>query len=474
MECIFLAVERYDYYTIVLRSRLIPLLAQKYKVVVLTPDIDEVVSREREFFQHPNVIYHKTPIHYPRLWSRSDIIRRFCVRTYDHFVTTHESFYRYFYTRSERLSELVGRMCPKNIITPWFFTWIEYLVARPPRDFQALVALHRPQMMIVSTPGYRHLPLTDEQIIFAKRLGIPTVSIYSSFDNSYSMAKFLRQTDYICVWSQTMKREVEEVHRYLPDQIFVVGCLKFDHHFFNVSERRMRSREEFLKSKNLDPSKKTVVYCTTIPSFFKLSGKLMEVVVEMKQSGSLKGNPNLLVRIHPFDFGALYDRFRGRPGIHIERTGRLRCEECPGSKVEMYDQDLINQTETLLYADVVINFSSTTTLEACILDTPVVSIGWPERFKQVYRMEVSKALCDTGVESNAQSPEEFTQLINKFLEGYPELDREKRLRVTKDYITYDDGVTYQRTAEVISEILAREQKSSEDFELAKKLALLNK
>ncbi len=126
----------------------------------------------------------------------------------------------------------------------------------------------------------------------------------------------------------------------------------------------------------------------------------------------------------------------------------------------MDDQDLLNQTETFFHADVIINFSSTTTLEACIVDTPVVSIGWMERLRRTYLIEITKNLVAAGAERHARSPEELAELVNEFL-IHPERDREKRAAVVKDYMTFDDGMAYRRTAEALAEIM--ETLSRESF-----------
>lgn len=456
MEYIFLALERFDYYSIVLRGRLLPLLAQKYKIVVLTPDIDAKTAVQWGYYQHENITYQKRKVRYPKLWNRSDRLRRYCVRNYDHLFTTREHFYLFPHTRLERLYILLGKFCPKSVIHPWFFTRIEKLIARPSQEFSELIEKYHPRLMLVATPGYRNLPFTAEHILFAKALAIPTVSIYSSFDNPYSMAKFFRPTDYIFVWNQKMKREVIEFHRYPPERVSVVGCMKFDHYFQDISEKKIKSREEFLRFKNLDPARKTIVYATTI-SRYKQNGPLMEMMVRLKREKRFDGDPNLLVRIHPHDPFGLYLPFQNVPGIHIEQAGvqRLPDDAPSGLKVEMEEKDLLNQTETFKYADVLINHNSTTTIEASIFDVPVVSLGFPERFRLVYKIEIAAQILATGAERNVHSPEEMTNAVNEYLHS-PEKDRACRADLVQKYIEFRDGLSYQRTAQAIESILLKQ------------------
>ncbi|TSC78294.1 MAG: hypothetical protein G01um101433_328 [Parcubacteria group bacterium Gr01-1014_33] len=455
MDCIFLALERFDYYSIVLRSKLLPLLAQKYKVVVLTPDIDAKTSREWDYYRRENVVYEKRAVQYPTLWNRSDRLRRYCVRNYDNLFTTHEHFYLFPHTRLERLYVLLGKLCPPQIINPWFFSWVEKRFARPSPEFSALVKNYRPRLMLVATPGYRNLPFTAEHILFAHALKIPTVSIYSSYDNPYSMAKFLRPTDYIFVWNQKMKREVIELHGYLPERVCVVGCLKFDHYFQDVTEKKIQSREEFLRSKNLNPSRKTIVYATTI-SRFKQNRPLMEMMVRFKKEGHFEGDPNILVRIHPHDPIEPYLPFCNIPGIHIEQAGvqRLPDASLAGLKVEMREEDLLNQTETFKYANVLINHNSTTTMEAAVFDVPVVSLGFPERFRLVYKIEIAAEILASGAERNVQSEQALIETVNEYLRS-PE--KANRTQLVHEYIEFRDGLSYQRTARAIEDVLLKER-----------------
>lgn len=458
MDTIFLILERFNQYSDILRGELIKALAEKWRVVVITPDIDEEAVVKYKYFKNENVVYQKMNVRYPRLWHVTErYIRRYFVRAFDNF-TTRYLYYQYPHTFLDRLLRDAGSLLPKRLLMPSFFTRLEMAIARPSREYRALVETHRPVLIAASTAGFGYMQLVIELVIFSKQLKLPLVAINASFDNTYTMPKFVRKTDYFCVAHDRMKREVEEFFFYAPQTIFVSGVLKFDHYFNDLAQRKVRSRREFLQSKNLDPEKKLIVYATPTPGTYKPRKEFMRELIRMKREHAFRGDPNILVRLHPFDEWNTYEEFIGIPGIHIERSGPYRGVDgkTAGPTVEMGQQDLVNQTETFMHADVLVNYASTTLVEACIFDTPVVSIAWPEKAGYAFQGEVSKAIFRHGAGRIAANPAELERHINAYLE-HPERDQENRKRLVDEYVFFTDGNSYQRIVDFMKVIIEKEK-----------------
>ncbi len=452
MQTIFLALGQYSHFSDVLRGKLIRRLAEQHRVVVLTPVIDEAVQKRDGYFSSPHVRYEKLGLSNPKHFAVFDkYLRVPLVRSFDHLVYM-RYFYRRDHSRVRKLLMAARRLLPRWLLTTDRITRWEVRRLEPSPVFQKLVREHDPVMLLTATPGFT--PFEAEMIIFAKRLGIPTLAVDINYDNPTSNAKLMRKTDALAVWNGRMQREARELHGYPDAKLPIVGCLRFDHYFTDWEDPRFRSREEFLRAKNLDPEKKTVVYIGPTPSNYPPRRELAQTLVAMKRDGALAGNPNLFIRVHPIDHFELYREFLDAPGVHIERSGRsVLPDAAGGQKVEMNEADLVNMTETLVHADVVVNFASTVIIEACLFDRPVINVAFPDWRRIAYEYEYNKGLVDTGAVPLAHDPGELSRLINRYLE-HPELERGERSRLAAEYAPFRDGKTWERTAEFVEKIIA--------------------
>jgi CDP-glycerol glycerophosphotransferase (TagB/SpsB family) len=109
---------------------------------------------------------------------------------------------------------------------------------------------------------------------------------------------------------------------------------------------------------------------------------------------------------------------------------------------------------TLFHADVLVNYGSTTTIEACIYDTPVVNIAYDSddlppilgSVHNIYRQEHYRRIVDTGGVRLARSPQELVDLVRSYLTD-PLQDQEGRHRIVREQAEPLDGQSARRTAE---------------------------
>lgn len=427
-----------------------PLLSERFRVVAITPVLDAAAAERDGFPIHPNIEYRKFALARPKFWAISDkYLRVPFVRSFDHLA-----YMRHFYRRPHWwVRHLLMRsrlLFPRWLFTTDRITRWEVALARPVDEFQELVHRYRPVLLITATPGFT--AFEAEQIIAAKRLGLKTAAININYDNLTSNGKMIRKTDFLAVWNAIMEQEALELHRYPRERIAVVGCLRFDHYFIDSASPAFPTREAFLRSKGLDPTRKTVVLAGPTPSNYPPRGELVETLMGMKRDGALRGDPNILIRIHPIDKLETYRDLPRMAGVAIERAGRQTLPDTAGGqKIEMGEEDLINLTATMKYADVVLNFASTVIMEAAIFDRPVINIGFPEYRRIVYEFEYNKGLLDTGAVRLARDPAELAAEINEYL-ARPERDRQARARLLDQYIPFRDGKTWERTAVFIERI----------------------
>jgi len=438
MKTVFVALAQHNHYSDVLRGKFLPALAEHFRVVVITPGIDVASVRRDGYFEHPNVTYERLPLAYPRFWNVMDkFIRVPLNREFDHLV-----YMRFFYQRPHwwprKVLMRMRVLFPRGLFSIDRIARFELAWIRPPGAFLKLVEEYHPSVLITATPGFK--PFEAEVIMSAKKLGLATFAIDINYDNLTSNGKMMRKTDFLAVWNERMKEEAKTLHRYRDDQLFVAGSLRFDHYFTDRVEPSFPTREEFLRSKGLDPGKKTIVWAGPTPSNYPPRKEFMTDLIRLKEHGAIDGDPNILVRIHPNDRIDFYREFSDRAGIHIERASR----ETKDGKVEMDEGDAMNLTATLLYADVVLNFASTVAFEAWLFDRPVINVAFPDWRGIVYGYEYNKYIVATRAVRLAESPDDLARLVNQYLRE-PALDRVERAHGVEQFSPFTDGETWRRT-----------------------------
>lgn len=241
----------------------------------------------------------------------------------------------------------------------------------------------KPDLMVLTGLHRFHEP----QVLFeARRLGVPSMAIFTSWDNITTKQRMLAQPDAYLVWSRQMQNDLQ---RYFPRSkdapTFVVGAPQFDV-FFN--DRYRMGREEFCVSQGLNPSLPYVLYCVGSCKVLR-EDLLVERLAAEVSSGTMRGT-QLLLRPHPlFASSARATRVASLgESVRVQFTG----DDATALELRSQDEDMVRQwVSSFLHAAVVVNFASTATVDAAIAGRPVVNVGFdpePGRPHQAYVNEV--------------------------------------------------------------------------------------
>ena len=438
---VFLAVPNHISGSDLLRTHYVEYLASKYRVVVLTPFMGSSPAAKEGYFASPEVEYVRHNLSQPGFWAVFKFLRISLVNEFDYLTSIKHWYQRpnYKNSRSRRLVRFVGKPFSK-ILTADLFTKIENKLLSKSGRFLELVRQYKPNLVITATPGFD--PWEAEIILLAKREGITTVAVDFSWDNLTMNSKHIRKTDYLVAWNSIMKKEAVEIHSYNPEKVFVSGTPRFDVYFDkNIDDP---GRDQFLRSKRLDPKYKTIFH-TTVTKAYPFQKKYIRDLIELRRSGRIT-YVNLFIRVHPLDVYENYREFLGVPDLRIEPAGRSNDKE-------MDYQDLLNLKHSLKYTDLNINYASTISIEACIFDKPVINIGFIDRFKLAYEFNHYRPIYESGAVRLAKTDDELASLITAYLEN-PKLDREARGKIVKDYVEFTDGLSYKRSVETLEKILS--------------------
>jgi hypothetical protein len=322
-------------------------------------------------------------------------------------------------------------------------------------DWGRLIEEHRPAAVVLGSGGTKlqELPLARAAV----RRGLPVYGVIPSWDNLTSKGPLLFRSRRLAVWCELMRREAAEYYGYRPDEVDVTGPPPFDPH---ARRPTAAERDRFFAALGLDPRRRLITYTSVPAAVCPASANYVPLLADLVASGRLGRPCQLLVRLHPQDNFAAFDRLPPMEHVRIERPGRYRGAAAGNAAILHYDptaQDVRHLTETLSFSDVVVNVASTITLEACAVDRPVVNLAfnppgaaWDFDPADYYRLVHYRPVADSGAVAIARSPEELTAALAEALDD-PGRRSARRRELYRLYDPFGDG----RAAERIGACLLR-------------------
>lgn len=342
-----------------------------------------------------------------------------------------------------------------------FESWLEKVLLSRERSPEATRRLinKRPAAVIATGPQRYEEPAV---IAAAKRLGIPTLALITSWDNLTTKNRIPFRHDGYLVWSEQMRAELHEYYAYTRGRpVYVVGAPQFDVFF----QRELRQdRQTFCNSVGLRPDLPIVLYALGSPNFLK-EHHGAAALAERLERGEL-GNVQLLVRPHPvFDNGdevRAFHRFGER--VRVQRTGLVGL---PTAGRSQSPGEIVDWVNTFYHADVVVNLSSTATVDAAICNRPVVNLDYDPEPGQPNAGLVNdvnhlwthfKPIAESGGVRLVHSLDEMVAAIRLYLSN-PMLDTEKRRRIAQHVCGFVDGHCGARLAEAVLDFVKRRSMS---------------
>lgn len=279
-----------------------------------------------------------------------------------------------------RISLLLGKVFIflhlDNLIEDYY---INKYIARKPITLAWIEILKeiKPEVLFSSmlTHSLRFRCSTDlPMIVAARMLGIKTCCLVQSWDNLSSKTSILPQwVDRYYSWSQTMSEELLSYNKRIsPSQVEIVGSPQFD---FHLEKKLLIPRDEFLRKRGLNPDKTFVLIGTGTATW--MPDEMEKMVQLCRRIAQDIPEIQVLIRLHPKDSGERWEPFKEAfsvlnvrlqytsPSTHMDDGGFI-------PPLDYYRE----QINTIYYSSVVINSSSSLTVDAAILDKPVICIAY--------------------------------------------------------------------------------------------------
>jgi hypothetical protein len=279
---------------------------------------------------------------------------------------------------------------------------------------------------LVFNASHVHSNIAMQAVQAAQWLGIPTAAFIFSWDNLTSQGRIMPPYDYYLVWNDGLRDQLLEIYDNVrPEQVFVTGTPQFDFHFRPAF---YWSREEFCTQVGADPARPIVLYTTGMANHMPGEPQIVARIATILKAMTDLGSPQLLVRVYPKDQTGRFEQVkRENPDVLFPTIPWEPAWQTP----RVDDTRLL--TNMLRHAAVGINVASTVSLELCMLDRPVVNVGYnpPDvdvnelDYSRYYKFDHYRRVVESGAVSVARSENELQTMLRRAL-TQPEAQRANR------------------------------------------------
>lgn len=329
-------------------------------------------------------------------------------------------------------------------------------------EYERLLAAVRPHIVVTPTNGLE--PRDAPLLRAAQRVRIPSLTFVASWDNVYKIERRVKLKkyggayvvpDYFAVWNRLNS---DHLHRLFPlaaNRVIIIGAPRFD---YLAAPQNLPSKREVLAALRIpDAAKKLIHIATTelYPSDYILQA------LHRARGQALPRDFNLFVSVHPGGSLARHAPYARSCRAYIAYSfGRRARPLYPDFQYAPTLADTKLHAALFKHADLLINHSSTVTIESAVADTPVINVkyGRPLDWWRWYRSMVYrdfKQHASIIVESKATrvvtSQSELISAAADYL-LHPEHDRASRAQLANSLITYTDGQAARRLLDLIKKI----------------------
>jgi len=332
-----------------------------------------------------------------------------------------------------------------------------------PNLYTDLFALHKPDLVIASTAGWR---LDRYLLREATQHHVPTMAAIVGWDNPSSYAIRGAPMDYATCWSQLQKDELVYGSDWDAKRVHIGGIPSYDGYF---RKEWQLSKADYFKLHGLDLNRKLISYACSFVHFAP-NYPNVEALAKLVSSDALAEPSQLLIRLHP-------SHFQDKPQIFAEERERIFALEnqhpnvhvvkpvALGGSLGYYSgEDMDEKSSMMAHSDVLVTVYSTMVVETAAHDTPIIAAvidvpgGWdkPKKYslslKKIGNWPTHKRFRDAKAGRVASNEKELCEVINLYLRN-PWLDSAERRKFIEDEITFTDGTSGKRTAEFILKVL---------------------
>ncbi len=313
---------------------------------------------------------------------------------------------------------------------------------------EVIMRRYRPDLVLLGDIFGEHDVLFQRN---AKRNHIRTIGMVRSWDNTTTKGILRMIPDRILANSETVKRELQVIHRVQSSLISVVGLPQFDAWISGPTV----SRDEFFTSISSNADKRLILFAPAGDILSTTDWQVCQLLKEAINGGRLPDDIVFLIRNHP-QHPADFSHFIADDHFIIENPGTRTLERnFKGATLNPFENDHLRNS--IYYSELVMYVATSIGLDATVYDKPQIIVsfdGWEARqyiqSVQRYNQEdCLRSMVKSGGTKVARTSDELIAYIDMYLEK-PEMDAGGRRRAVDDHLFKLDGHAANRIAEIIS------------------------
>jgi hypothetical protein len=274
----------------------------------------------------------------------------------------------------------------------------------------------------------------------AKRRKIKTIGFLSTWDRVTSRWMIRLLPDFMIVFNKQIKDEAARYADMPEEKIYVSGAVQLDNHFNHKPSER--------------PFKEKYIVYGPLGRSFDASAEsdremvaLLNSLIEEKKCG-FNGDEKIIVRFPPNDF-INESELKKYPHVIYDIPG-TRFGTSRGQDWDMSREEINYLTDLLFYSSIVICYYSSLSIDAIVLDKPVININFyptNEKRRHPYyeTTHYSKVKALGGI-ALVESKDELCRAIGAYLAN-PALNAAERRLVAEHQGANPDGKSGIRVAE---------------------------
>lgn len=358
------------------------------------------------------------------------------------------------------LMATINRKLAKSSLLKTLYRAVESRINRSDSVGRLLAEL-RPDLLVLLSPfGVRDVVY----MLHAKELGIPVVCAVLSWDNITCKGTPLLMPDHFISWGPVMTEEITNFYGFPRERILECGVPHFD---IYKRKTELSSPQAVLKAMELPPEDPYLVFGMVTPYCCPNELDLLMWLTHKINNRKFVKPCSLIIRPHPQTVSGYY----ARPARELERLKSLAGPRVALHMPQLMSERLycdmprneMNRIASLLAGSALcVSTWSTLSLDASILDRPVVSIafdGWEENpYAKSARagsdyIHIAKLLTFGGLRV-AKSFDELERHINTYLAN-PGLDQTGRALAVAQECGPQDGQAAERVATALMKLSQR-------------------
>ena len=330
------------------------------------------------------------------------------------------------------------------------------------RELAALIHKIQPKLVVSTYP----VNLLEAKVLYAAKQHKTTSLIHLlSWDNITCKGIFPVTSDYYIAWGEIMYQELKEYYGVADDRVVTCGVPHFDQH---IKVQQSPSFTKLLEDLSLHPEHPYLFVAMSAPRFAPREVDIVEQLARWVEADVFGSDQQLIIRPHPQNVrGSLADT------SWLKRLDRLQSRRVAIDYPQLVDsrlkwsmkkQDMERLSNLLAGCSVCLNSGSTVSIDALMLDKPVVLTSfdgesrlnyWKSARRLIDYPHLKKFVALGGARVTL-SFGELKQVLLDYIQQ-PDLDRAQRKRALEKECFKNDGRATERVVEAVLNLLTKSE-----------------